>query len=58
MAEIKEDMEILEIKEPPTKSVKQMVKVDVNCSIRYKFYDTFLCEIILVLFFAEGIWMA
>jgi len=35
MDEIKEDLEILEIKEVPTKSVSQKVTVDVKCQIRY-----------------------
>lgn len=35
MAEIKEEMEILEITEVPTKCVKQKVNVDVKCHIRY-----------------------
>lgn len=35
MAEIKEEMEILEIKEPPTKSITEIREVEVKCSIRY-----------------------
>ncbi|XP_047136980.1 cleavage and polyadenylation specificity factor subunit 2 isoform X1 [Hydra vulgaris] len=33
--DMKEDLEALEIKEPPTKSVSEMVKVDVRCKISY-----------------------
>jgi len=35
MQEIKEEMEILEIKEVPTKTITKKIKVDVRCTIKY-----------------------